>query len=51
MSKALMDRSKLKNIYNKYRTEEKWVNYKHQRNFCVNLLHKTTLDTAESNKI
>ena len=32
MSKALrkttIHRSKLKNIYNKYRTEDNWVNYK-----------------------
>ena len=37
MSKALrkanMHRLKSKNIYNKYRTEDNWVNYKKQRNF------------------
>ena len=37
-----MSRSKLKIIYNnKYRAEGNWVNYKKQRNFCVNLLCKT----------
>ena len=36
-----MHRSKLKNIYNKYRTEDNWVNYKKQRNFWVYLLRKT----------
>ena len=36
-----MHRSKLKNINNKYRTEDNWGNYKKQRDFCINLLHKT----------
>ena len=34
LRKAIMHRSKFKNIYNKYRTEDKWANYKKQRNFC-----------------
>ena len=38
--KAIIHRSKLKK-YNKYRTEGNWVNYKKERNFCVNLLRKT----------
>ena len=39
--KAIMHRSKLKkNIYNNYRTEDKWENSKRQRSFCVNLLRK-----------
>ena len=41
LRKATMYRSKLKNIYNKYRTEDNWENYKKQRDFCVNLLYKT----------
>ena len=41
LRKTIMQRSKLKNIYNKYRTEDNWANYKKQRNFCVNLLPKT----------
>ena len=41
LRKAIMHRSKFKNIYNKCRTEDKWANYKKQRNFFVNLLRKT----------
>ena len=41
LRKAIMDKSKLKNICNNYRTEDNWANYKKQRNFCVNLLRKT----------
>ena len=40
LRKAIMVRSKLKNKYNKNRTEENWDSYKKQRNFCVNLLRK-----------
>ena len=40
LSKAIMLRSKLKNIYNKYPTEENNRLYKKQRNYCVNLLTK-----------
>ena len=40
LRKAIMHRSKLKNIYNKYRTEDNSANYRKQRNFCVNLLRK-----------
>ena len=43
LRKAIMHRSKLKNIYNKKRTNDNWANYKKQRNFCVNLLRKTRL--------
>ena len=41
LRKAIMHRSKLKNINNKYRTEDNWANYKKQSNFCVNFLRKT----------
>ena len=41
LREAIMHRSKLKNIYNKCRTEDNWSNYKKQRNFCVDLLRKT----------
>ena len=34
-------RSKLKNIFNKDRTHFNWQKYKHERNFCLNLLRKT----------
>ena len=41
LRKAIMHRSKLKNIHNKKRTTDTWDNYKKQRNFCVSLLRKT----------
>ena len=44
LRKAIMHRSKLKNIYNKTRANEDWDNYKKQRNFCVNLLQNTKKD-------
>ena len=44
LRKAIMDRSKFKNIYNKYRTEDNWTNYKKQRNFFVKLLRKTKIE-------
>ena len=44
LCKSIMVRSKLKNKYNKNRTEENWDSYKKQRNFCLNLLRKTKKD-------
>ena len=44
LRKALMYRSKLKNIYSKTRANEDWDNYKKQRNFCVNILRNTKKD-------
>ena len=41
LTKAIMHRSKLKNIYNKERTDVNWANYKKQRNFCVTRLRRT----------
>ena len=41
LRQTIVHRSKVKNIYNKYRTEDNWANYKKQINFCVNLLRKT----------
>ena len=41
LRKAIMRRSRLKNIYNKTRSPENWGNYKKQRNSCVDLLRKT----------
>ena len=38
--KAIMTRSRLKNIYLKSRNEENWVNQKRQQNVCTNLLRK-----------
>ena len=44
LRKPIMHRSKFKNIYNKKRTDDNWINYKKQMNFCVNLLRKTKKD-------
>ena len=41
LRKTITHRSKFKNIYRKYRTENNWANYKKARNFCANLLRKT----------
>ena len=41
LRKAIMLRSKLKNIFNKNKTHFIWQKDKHQRNFCLNLLRKT----------
>ena len=40
LSKAIMLRSKLKNVFNKYPTEENNKLDKKQRNYCVHLLTK-----------
>ena len=49
LGKAIMVKSKLKNKYNKNRTEKNcdsynYKNYKKQRKFCVSLLRKTKKD-------
>ena len=36
-----MLRSRLKNNFNKQRSDENWDNYKKQRNFCVKVLRHT----------
>ena len=41
LSKAIMIRSKLKNRYNKLKTEQSKVDYNKQRNLCTSLLRKT----------
>ena len=41
LSKAIMLRSKFRNIFLKNRTEENRRNYSKQRNLCVALLHKS----------
>ena len=41
LRKVIMLRSKLKNIFNKDKTHFNCQKYKHQRNFCQNLLRKT----------
>ena len=40
LSKTIMERSKLRNIFLKYRTEENRNNYAKKRNLCVTLLRK-----------
>ena len=41
LRKAIMHRSRLKNIYIRKRNDKNWENYKKQRNFCVDLLCQT----------
>ena len=41
LRKAIMLRPRLKNDFNKQRSDENWNNYKMQRNFCVELLRQT----------
>ena len=40
LSKAFMERSRLKNKYNNFPNEVNKISYKKQRNFCTNLLKK-----------
>ena len=44
LSKAIMKRSKLRNVYNKFPTNENMTIYKKQRNLCVKLSKKTKRD-------
>ena len=44
LSKAIMERSKLCNRYNKFPTNENMMLYKKQRNLCVKLSRKTKRD-------
>ena len=44
LRKAIMHRSKLRNICNKTKTEENLIAYKKQRNKCVKLLRKRKRD-------
>ena len=46
LRKAIISRSKPKNIYNKKRSYDNWDKYKKQRNFCVKLLRKTKRTTS-----
>ena len=41
LRKAIMHRSRMKNIYIRKRNDKNRENYKKQRNFCVDLLRKT----------
>ena len=40
LRKAIMVRSRLKNVYFNTRNSKNWENYKTQRNVCTNLLKK-----------
>ena len=40
LRKAIMKRSRLKNRFNKNRTDENWLAYKTQRNLCVKILRE-----------
>ena len=40
LRKAIMLRSRLKNIFNKHRSNENWKNYKMQRNLCNSMKRK-----------
>ena len=41
LHKAIIHRSRLKNVFNKNHTPKTWDSYKKQRNFCVDFLRKT----------
>ena len=41
LRKAVVMRSRMKNLYLKNKTDLNWSNYKTQRNFCTNFLRKT----------
>ena len=41
LHKAIMKRSRLRNIFSYDRTETSWKEHKNQRNLCVNLLKKS----------
>ena len=40
---AIENRAKRMNKYNKSRTDDNWLNYKKQRNFCVSSDKQTVL--------
>ena len=51
LRKIIMNRSQLKNRYNKNHNYENWYLYKKQRNFCVSLLRKTKRNYFKNVKI
>ena len=51
LRKALMNRSRRRNIYNQHNTTENWHRFKKQRNFCVNLLKKAKKVSMHGNNI
>ena len=44
LRKAIMLRTRLRNMYNKCRTQEKWNAFKKQRNKCVKILRQAKVD-------
>ena len=48
LRKAIMARSRLKNIYNKKQSYDSWDKYKKQRRFCVKLIRKTKQDYLDN---
>ena len=48
LRKAIMHRSRFKNVFNKNHTPKTWDTYKNQRNFCVNFLGKTKKEYFEN---
>ena len=51
LRKAIMERSKLRNTFNKKRSSENWQSYKRQRNICSNILKSTKKTFFEALKI
>ena len=54
LRKAIMERSKLRNTFNKKRSSENWQDYKRQHNICSNILKstkKTFFETLNINEI
>ena len=49
LRKAMMERSRLRNIFLKKKTKESKKSYNKQRNYCVNLLRKTRFLVANLN--
>ena len=48
LRKAVMQRSILKNVFNKNHTPKTLDNYNKQPNFCINLLRKTKKEYFEN---
>ena len=48
LRKEIMERSKLRNRFNRNKNHENLCNFKFQRNYCVNLLRKTKKQYYES---
>ena len=48
LRKAIMARSRLKNIYNKKQSYDSSDKYKKQRRFCVKLIRKTKQDYLDN---